>query len=404
MVFKTARAGILKMRVMNKHLRSHPSQANYDVVIVGARAAGASTAMLLARAGVRVLVVDRQPYGSDTLSTHALMRGAVSRLARWGLLDAVWMTGNPVISKTVFTYGDDTLALDVKPEPGIPGLVAPRRTVIDPLLVNAARADGAEVLHDTKVNSLAHSREGRVQGVNLELVDGSSVFVGAGLVIGADGLRSSVARAVGAPITHQGDHASAYTMRYYTDFATDRNAFRWMYQEGAGGGVIPTSGNATCVFTAMPQDHFRSEARHDIARAHRRIARRLDPNVAYAIDGATPIGPMRSFPGVPGQFRKPHGPGWALVGDAGYFKDPYAAHGITDAFRDAELLTEAVLTTDFETYESLRDELSMPLFNVLDQIASYDWDLETLKGLHFQLSKAMKAEDRATLPEPQLAA
>jgi len=124
------------------------------------------------------------------------------------------------------------------------------------------------------------------------------------------------------------------------------------------------------------------------------------------MDKATPVGPMRSFPGVPGQFRKAHGPGWALVGDAGYFKDPFAAHGITDAFRDAELLTDAVLTGDFAGYEAHRDELSMPLFEVLDRIASHRWDLEELKHLHFRLSKAMKAGEPATRPQlqPSLAA
>ena len=125
--------------------------------------------------------------------------------------------------------------------------------------------------------------------------------------------------------------------------------------------------------------------------------RRLDASLADAVGRATPVGPMRSFPGIVGQFRSAHGPGWALVGDAGYFKDPYAAHGITDAFRDAELLTAAVLDDDLATYEARRDELSLPLFEILDRIASYDWDLETLQGLHFRLSKAMKAEDEQTL-------
>jgi flavin-dependent dehydrogenase len=98
---------------------------------------------------------------------------------------------------------------------------------------------------------------------------------------------------------------------------------------------------------------------------------------------------------VRGQFRKPYGAGWALVGDAGYFKDPFAAHGISDAFRDAELLTEAIMDGDFRRYERLRDELSMPLFNVLERIASYGWDLESLPGLHVQLLQAMRDEEAA---------
>jgi hypothetical protein len=110
------------------------------------------------------------------------------------------------------------------------------------------------------------------------------------------------------------------------------------------------------------------------------------------ISGAR-LGPIR--PGVRGQFRKAVGPGWALVGDAGYFKDPFAAHGISDAFRDAELLADSVLSADFDSYESLRDELSTPLFNVLDKIAGYQWDLDTLPGLHMDLSMAMRDEGKA---------
>lgn len=376
-------------------MNNHPTHTTYDAVIIGARAAGASTAMLMARSGLRVLAIDRQAYGSDTLSTHALMRGGVDRLARWGLLDAVWQQGSPVITDTVFTYGDETMALAVAPTPGVPGLAAPRRTVLDPILVDAARAAGADVLHRTKLVGLMRDPRGRVTDVQIECHDGTVVTVGCGLVIGADGLRSSVARAVDAPVTHQGRHASAYTMRYYADLDVDRHTFRWLYREGCGGGVIPTSGNAVCVFTAMTQQAFRSRAQGDIAGAHRRAAEHLDPALAQAIDRSRPLGPMRSFPGIPGRFRRPQGPGWALVGDAGYFKDPFAAHGITDAFRDAELLTAAVLADDLPGYETTRDERSMPLFSVLEQIASYQWDLDTLPGLHFQLSKAMKAEDQA---------
>jgi flavin-dependent dehydrogenase len=376
----------------------------YDVVVVGARAAGASTAMLLAERGLDVLMVDRQGYASDTLSSHALMRGAVTRLAAWGLLETVWQADTPVISKTVFSYGDDNLPLDVKPEPGVLGLAAPRRTVLDRILVDAAGAAGTHVLHNTSLVSLIEDTDGRVGGVCLALADGSRAEVRSDLVIGADGLRSSVARMVNAPVTRRGTHASAYTLRYYENFDTDRGAFHWMYRPGAGGGVIPTSHGAVCVFTAMEPHVFKTTGRADVTGTHRANAARLNPALAEVIDRATPIGPIRSFPGVPGQFRRAQGPGWALVGDAGYFKDPFAAHGITDAFRDAELLTQAVLTGDYVGYETLRDELSAPLFEILDRVASYEWDLDQLMGLHLGMSRAMKAEDTATLAQPPIAA
>src|SRR5438067_2970809 len=126
----------------------------YDAIIVGARCAGAATAMLLAKAGLRVLAVDRQAYGSDTLSTHALMRPAVMQLSRWGLLEPLIQAGTPVIGATTFHYGEREVAVAIRPEPGIPGLVAPRRTVLDRILVDAARDVGATVLHDTSVREL----------------------------------------------------------------------------------------------------------------------------------------------------------------------------------------------------------------------------------------------------------
>ncbi|MEM8902581.1 MAG: FAD-dependent monooxygenase, partial [Actinomycetota bacterium] len=308
------------------------------------------------------------------------------------LLDA----GTPTITRTSFRYGDDAMSLDIRPEPGMPGLAAPRRTLLDPVLVDAAVEAGAEVLHETRFLGVTSDRRGRVTGIRLRTADGAERTVSAALVVGADGVRSAVAREVGATITRRGRHASAATLRYYRDLDVPRDEFRWMYRPSLGGGLIPTSGDAVCVFAAMEPERFRL-VRGDVGAAHHDTIRRIDASLADAVGRATPVGPMRSFPGIVGQFRSAHGPGWALVGDAGYFKDPYAAHGITDAFRDAELLTAAVLDDDLATYEARRDELSLPLFEILDRIASYDWDLETLQGLHFRLSKAMKAEDEQTL-------
>jgi flavin-dependent dehydrogenase len=132
---------------------------SYDVVVVGARCAGAATAMLLAQAGLRVLAVDRPAYGSDTLSTHALMRPAVMQLARWDLLESVIRSGSPVIASSTFHYGEQQVPVAIRAEPGIPGLIAPRRTVLDRLLADAARGAGATVVHDTTVRELALTRK-----------------------------------------------------------------------------------------------------------------------------------------------------------------------------------------------------------------------------------------------------
>src|SRR5262245_66498210 len=126
----------------------------YDVVIVGARAAGAATALLLPRQGLRVLVIDRGRYGSDTLSTHALMRGAVFQLHRWGLLDRIKALGTPAIRSASFHYGDDVLEVPVKPRDGVEALYAPRRTVLDQLLVDAATEAGVDTMFGVRVTEM----------------------------------------------------------------------------------------------------------------------------------------------------------------------------------------------------------------------------------------------------------
>src|SRR4030095_16297305 len=109
--------------------RSTPS-VDFDVVIVGARCAGAATALLLARQGLRVLAIDRGHYGTDTVSTHALMRAGVVQLSRWGVLEDIKAARTPVVRSTSFHYGDEVVAVPIKPQPDIEGLYAPRRTVI----------------------------------------------------------------------------------------------------------------------------------------------------------------------------------------------------------------------------------------------------------------------------------
>jgi 2-polyprenyl-6-methoxyphenol hydroxylase-like FAD-dependent oxidoreductase len=351
--------------------------------------------MLLAQRGQNVLCIDKASYGSDTLSTHALMRSGVAKLSRWGLLDRVFEAATPTITSTVFQYGDDRLDLEVAPAPGMPGLAAPRRTVLDPILVDAARESGAHVLHETRLVDIIKNQQDRVVGVEIELAGGARKVVCTDLLIGADGLRSTVAKQLEVPVTRQGNNAMAYAFKYVQGADINRHAFQFLYRPGIGAGVIPTNGDATCVFVAVRPEFFKAEGRKDVSAMWSTVLKALDPTIAEAVELGTPISPMRSFPGVPGRFKKAFGPGWALVGDAGYFKDPFGAHGISDAFRDAELLADAAISGDFAGYEKVRDELSLPLFDVLEQIAGAEWDLPTLQGLHYQLSMTMKAEGKA---------
>ena len=177
-------------------------RSHYDVVIAGARCAGAATAMLLARRGLRVLAVDPSREGSDTLSTHALMRGAVLQLHRWGLLESIRSSGAPPIRKTSFHYGSETIEVPIKEKDGVDALYAPRRTVLDPVLTEAARAAGAEVVHGVSVTGLLRSDDGRVRGATISAADQSAVDVTADLVIGADGTRSRVARILQAEVDY----------------------------------------------------------------------------------------------------------------------------------------------------------------------------------------------------------
>jgi flavin-dependent dehydrogenase len=365
----------------------------YDAVVVGARAAGAATAMLLGRRGLRVLAVDRGVYGSDTLSTHALMRAGVLQLARWGVLERIEAEATPRVSRTVFHYADEVVDIPIKPRDGVPALFAPRRTVLDRVLVDAALAAGASVRHRVRVTELLRGTGGRVSGVRLADEEGASRTVQAGIVIGADGLRSTVAALVAAPMTRQGRQASANVYGYWSGLDVD--GYHWYWRAGAAAGAIPTNGGEVLLFAGVGPGRFVAEFRSDVHAGYRRVLEEVAPDIAERLAGARLAGPLHGFAGHPGHLRRPWGPGWALVGDAAYFKDPITAHGISDALRDAELLARAVARggdAALQDYEARRDELSIDLFEATEAIASYEWDNAGLKRLHQSLSDAMKRE------------
>jgi flavin-dependent dehydrogenase len=368
------------------------ARAHYDVLVVGARCAGAATAMLLARAGVRVLLVDRADYGSDTLSTHALMRGGVLQLHRWGVLPQVVSTHTPAIRRTSFHYGEAIVDLPVKPSHGVEALYAPRRTVLDQILVDAARNAGAEVRHRFALAGLQRDEYGRGHRATLVISGGEIVELSADLVIGADGAASTVARLMSAPVIHQAHHASAVVYAHWSGFTS--SGYTWLYRQGLAAGVIPTN-HGHCVFVAMPPGRYRQTVRPDPAGAYHELLGAIAPEIADTLRGCRRNGALWVFPGRAGFMRQAAGNGWALVGDAGYFKDPLTAHGITDALRDAELLTRVVVRGgphDLAPYPAVRDALSMPLMEATDAIASFGWNLESLPGLHRALNHAMKRE------------
>lgn len=364
----------------------------YDVVIVGARCAGASTAMLLARRGLDVLLVDRDVRGADTLSTLALMRGGVLQLARWGLLDGIRAGDTPKIETTTFHYDGEPLEIRIKPRDGVDALYAPRRTLLDPLLADAAAAAGADVAWRTRLRDLLRDARGRVTGAVVE-TGGIERSVRAGLVVGADGLHSMVAAKVGAEPYRVGPHASSVIFALVPGL--DISGYHWHYVRGASAGVIPTGGGDVLVFASATRERFMRDLRRDLDSAFHALLGEVAPALGAAVRVAGGRLPFRGFAGHNGYFRPAHGPGWALVGDAGYFKDPLTAHGITDALRDASLLAAAVESgtdTALVQYQAVRDDLSLRLFEITDEIASYEWTIPRLQALHKSMSDEMARE------------
>jgi 2-polyprenyl-6-methoxyphenol hydroxylase-like FAD-dependent oxidoreductase len=367
-------------------------EPRYEAVVVGARVAGASTALLLARAGLSVLAVERSARGSDTTSTHALMRSGVLQLHRWGVLPRLVAAGTPPVRATTFHYGDEVVAVPTQARDGVDALYAARRTVLDAALVDAAVAHGAHVVHGVRVEGLARDRSGRVCGVDLADGAGARRRVAADIVVGADGARSVVARAAGAEVVRAGRHATALVYGYWR---LPLDGTHWYYGKGVAAGAIPTNDGLACVFVGMRPGRYAGTPPGELDALVAAVLAEVDGKLARAVVGATREGNLHPFPGRPGFLRKAWGPGWALVGDAGCFKDPLTAHGMTDALRDATLLAAAVAAGTegaLRRYAAVRDPLAAEFLEISDEVASLDWDFERVKALHHRLSRAMGRE------------
>jgi len=345
----------------------------YDAIIVGARCAGSPAAMLLAGRGYRVLVLDRATFPSDTLSTHVIHAPGVAALQRWGLLDAVTASDCPPIE--TYSFGPVTIAGTPHAHDGISTAYAPRRTVLDTILVDAARDAGAEVREGFSVDEIV-IEDGVVAGVRGRGADRESVVERARVVIGADGRSSSVAKAVGPE--HYNEKAplqySYYT--YWSDLPVD--GFEIFVRPDRGFAAVGTNDGLTLVVAGWPTAE--AHAYRADYEANYLKTLELAPEFAERVRGATRQerfagGTVRSF------FRTPYGPGWALVGDAGYNKDPITAQGISDAFRDAELCTAALHETftgacSFEdamsVYQRTRDAHVAGIYEFTAQLASLE--------------------------------
>ena len=334
----------------------------FDAIIVGARCAGSPTAMLLARKGYSVLVVDRATFPSDTLSTHYITPDGVPRLQAWGLYDKVLATG-----VKPYTGIKQTMQGMTRPaESGPPG-IAPRRTVLDKILVDAAREAGADVREGVTVDSLI-VENGTVVGIRARR-GSESIEERARVVVGADGKDSFIARQVEANEYNPGGGTTAGYYAYFKNF--EHNGPELYLGGGAAHFVFPTNDGEVCVATEFVAERFK-EFREDVDgnfaasfAAMPALADRFA--AAERTSKIFGIAPHKSF------YRKPYGPGWALVGDAGYYRDPLLGQGINDAFRDADNLAAALDSVfagreDWDAglagYEATRNEATAMIYGL----------------------------------------
>jgi flavin-dependent dehydrogenase len=377
-----------------------PGHRRHDVVVVGARAAGAATALLLARRGHDVVLLDRDVFPADTVSTHQIARTGVVQLQRWGLLAAVLYTGAPPIRQVAFTSAGSTTIRAIRDRAGVDLLVAPRRYILDTLVAGAAAAAGADVRLGVTVTGVHIDDAGRATGVSGRDRTGAPVRIRARFVVGADGLRSRVARSVGAKvIEHRGDRG-ATQYAYYAGM--DWDGIELITSERALTGVFPTHDGQACIWICGPSADAYHHRRQAPSRAAAFVAYldRTAPELAGRLRGGRRTSAVSGMLRTPNLLRQAHGPGWALVGDAGYHRDAVTGHGISDAYRDAELLADALdraLRGDapddaaLAGYQHRRDEALREVFELTCALAAYPPEPEFVE-LQKQLSRAVDRE------------
>jgi flavin-dependent dehydrogenase len=384
--------------------------ADYDVIVIGARCAGSATARLLAAAGHRILVVDRAALPSDTLSTHGIARGGVVQLARWGLLDDVLATGAPAIRDVTFRIGGTEKTHPIKDRAGVDLLVAPRRFALDAVLVRAAQTAGATVQPGTTLTGLVHDSSHRVTGIVGRGPDGTQLKVTARYVVGADGLRSTTARLVEAPLLQAFD-ADVTLFYAYVD-QVDWHGFEFAVAPRAFAGVFPTQDGQACVWLTRPSELMSGlrGAGSQRAKAFATALAEVDAGLGRRVRDGRIVSPVRGSVAPSNYVRQASGPGWALVGDAGYHRDPITGHGITDAFRDAELLARALDVALREpalerrslgAYAAARDEALTETFQITEAMTRFP-EPTRFAELQLRLGEALDREAQllASLPAP----
>jgi len=349
----------------------------YDAIVVGARCGGAPLAMLLARQAHRVLLVDRSQFPSDTMSTHYVKRTGAAFLRDWGLLDQIDRIGTPRIRRLTMRMGDVSLSGEAPEYRGIDCDYTPRRIYLDKILVDAARAAGAEVRERFIVRELVFEG-GRVVGIR-GLEHGSApVEERSKVVVGADGVNSLVARNVGAQAYYD---TGSLTCAHYAYFGgvRDRDDQASLYvldEERRFIITFPTNDGLNVVFVFWPNEETRQVQANVDAEFHKVLD--LVPDLAARVRSGQRESNYRGTNALPNFFREAHGPGWALIGDAALHRDPITAQGITNAFTHAHLLAEELgvafngdkpLHLALSTYDHRQFEQLKPMFDYTVQYA-----------------------------------
>jgi flavin-dependent dehydrogenase len=384
-------------------------RSRHDVVVVGGRVAGSATAMLLARLGHDVVVVDQASFPSDTVSTHSLARSGVVQLRRWGLLDDVLDSGAPAIRQVTFNAAGESITRTIKEKAGVDLLVAPRRYVLDTILAGAAERAGAEIRQGVTVTALRRDGRGRVVGVSGRDRSGAPVEIGARHVIGADGLHSRVADLAGAAVDQAGPAGGAAQYAYY-DTGGRWAGFEFFVAERSFAGVFPTHHGQACIWVCTPSADAKAVRRRTGSRveAFGELLEQSAPQLAERLGRARRTSPVQGMLRQPNQVRQAFGPGWALVGDAGYYRDAVTAYGMSDALRDAELLAVALDQTlagraeeasALAVYQRQRDQALQEIFEITCRLAAFP-PVPAFIVLQKQLSAAIDREAAALAARP----
>ena len=338
----------------------------YDALVVGARVAGATVAARLADQGRKVLLVDRDEFPSDTISTHALAFNAVESLRRLGVLDRIEAAG----FRRIFRHRTWVEDICVEAPAGPPGTysIAPRRLVLDKILLDRAAECGAEVRQRTRVDGLL-LESGTVVGAVVQQIGGEKREVRARVVVGADGKQSQVAQWVGAEKYDERPVGRPIYYGYFHGFMPlPEPTIELYFGSDRIGFCFPMRPDEHCLILEAQQDDFQ-RIRQDPATWFRNEFSTL-PGMANRLQSAQLDGKMLGTRGVENFFRKPYGPGWALTGDAAYVKDPCTGYGIGDALLQSFLIAKALgawldgdaWETTMEAYTQRRDTALRPLF------------------------------------------